>query len=71
MKSQRIYLFLEGIDFVRKFELDDKTEFKHIRRNIKEIVRAKIRNNQRKNKHIKKKLGGRKMVKFKKAIKNR
>ncbi|GJQ76196.1 hypothetical protein Trydic_g1939 [Trypoxylus dichotomus] len=31
------YRFQEGVDFVRKFALDDNTEFKEVRRNIKEI----------------------------------
>ncbi|KAI4466963.1 nucleolar protein 8 [Holotrichia oblita] len=65
------YRFQEGIDFVKKFALDDRTEFKEVRRNIKEIVRAKVRNNQRKNKLFKKKLGGRRIARMKKALKNR
>lgn len=51
--------------------MDDKEEFIQVRRNIKEIVKAKVRNNLRKNKPFRKKLGGRRMIKIKKAIKNR
>ncbi|KAK9729156.1 hypothetical protein QE152_g16087 [Popillia japonica] len=46
------YRLQEGIDYVKKFAIDDNTEFKEVRRNIKEIVRAKVRNNQRKNKVV-------------------
>nr|XP_023016881.1 nucleolar protein 8 [Leptinotarsa decemlineata] len=50
----------------------EKTEFTKLRRNLKEIVKAKVKNNQRKNKLFKKKLGGsrkKKVIKLKKAMK--
>ncbi|XP_050312446.1 nucleolar protein 8 [Anthonomus grandis grandis] len=62
----------EGFDFIEKIRSEDK-EFAKIRRDLKGIVRAKVRNNERKNKMFKKKLGGgnkrRKHVRMKKALK--
>lgn len=64
------YRFQEGIDFIRSLEVEDSSEFSKVRRSLKEIVKAKVRNNQRKNKMFKKKLGGRKTrIKMKKAFK--
>lgn len=62
--------FSEGLDFVKKMELEELSEFAKLRRDLKHIVKTKVKNNQRKNKPFKKKLGGRKkMIKIKKAIK--
>ncbi|CAH1109780.1 unnamed protein product [Psylliodes chrysocephalus] len=66
------YRLQEGFDFVEKMRLDEKTEFTKLRRDLKEIVKAKVRNNLRKNKPFKKKLGGnrkKKVLRMKKAMK--
>lgn len=64
--------FLEGFDFIEKIKSEEKTEFAKVRRDLKEIVKAKVRNNQSKKKPFKRKLGGskkRKMIRIKKALK--
>ncbi|KAG5897302.1 hypothetical protein JTB14_011465 [Gonioctena quinquepunctata] len=66
------YRLQEGFDFIEKMKLEEKTEFTKLRRNLKEIVKAKVKNNQRKNKMFKKKLGGsrkKKVIRMKKAMK--
>lgn len=63
------YRLQDGLDFIRRLEIEDKSEFVKLRRNLKEIVKTKVRNTQRKNKLFKKKLGGRKKrIKMKKAL---
>jgi len=50
----------------------DTKEFTKIRRDVKGIVKAKVKNSERKNKMFKKKLGGskqRKHIRMKKALK--
>ncbi|CAG9863184.1 unnamed protein product [Phyllotreta striolata] len=62
----------EGFDFLEKMQSEETTEFKKLRRDLKEIVKAKVRNNLRKNKPFKKKLGGnrkKKVLRLKKAMK--
>nr|CAI5818046.1 unnamed protein product [Callosobruchus analis] len=58
---------------MERMKTDDHNEdFGKVRRNVKEIVKAKIKNNQRKNRPFKQKLGGSKRKKFirmKKAMK--
>lgn len=64
-------LIAEGADFMRRIASEEKPEFMKLRRDLKEIVRAKVRNNQRKNRPFKKKLGGnrkKKMIRIKKAL---
>lgn len=64
-------LFPEGFDFIEKVKMDTK-EFTQIRRDVKGIVKAKVKNSERKNKMFKKKLGGsrkRKHIRMKKALK--
>lgn len=66
------YRLQEGFDFVEKMKLEDKTEFTKLRRDLKGIVKAKVRNNLRKNRPFKKKLGGsrkKKVLRMKKAMK--
>lgn len=64
------YRLQEGFDFIKRLEVEENTEFSKVRGKLKEIIRAKVRNNQRKNKMFKKKLGGRKKrIKMKKALK--
>nr|CAI5818044.1 unnamed protein product [Callosobruchus analis] len=67
------YRLQEGSDFMERMKTDDHNEdFGKVRRNVKEIVKAKIKNNQRKNRPFKQKLGGSKRKKFirmKKAMK--
>ncbi|KAL1501096.1 hypothetical protein ABEB36_006484 [Hypothenemus hampei] len=62
----------EGMDFIEKIKTNVGTEFLAVRREVKGIVKAKVRNTVRKNKMFKKKLGGskrRKHVRIKKALK--
>lgn len=62
--------FIEGLDFVKKMELEELSEFSKLRKDLKQIVRTKVKKTQRKNTPFKKKLGGRKkMLKIKKAMK--
>lgn len=63
------FFFAEGLDFIKRLEVDDQDDFYKLRRNLKEIVRAKVKNNQRKNRPFKKKLGGKKRIKVKRALK--
>ncbi|CAH1163914.1 unnamed protein product [Phaedon cochleariae] len=66
------YRLQEGFDFVEKMKLEEKTEFSKLRRHLKEIVKAKVRNNQKKKQPFKKKLGGskrKKVMRLKKAMK--
>ncbi|KAF2900570.1 hypothetical protein ILUMI_05612 [Ignelater luminosus] len=63
------YRLQEGLDFVKRLEVDDQDDFHKLRRNLKEIVRAKVKNNQRKNRPFRKKLGGKKRIKVKRALK--
>ncbi|VEN34181.1 unnamed protein product [Callosobruchus maculatus] len=67
------YRLQEGSDFMERIKSDGYTEdFCKVRRNVKEIVKAKIKNNQRRNRPLKQKLGGNKKKKFirmKKAMK--
>lgn len=64
------YRLQEGFDFIKRLEVEESTEFSKVRGKLKEIIRAKVRNVQRKNKMFKKKLGGRKKrIKMKKALK--
>ncbi|KAJ8970060.1 hypothetical protein NQ317_012035, partial [Molorchus minor] len=68
------YRLQEGFDFIEKMRTEEKkTEFSKLRRDLKEIVKAKVRNVQRKNRPFKKKLGGskrKKMIRMKKALKD-
>lgn len=60
----------EGLDFIKKMELEELSDFTKLRRDLKQIVKHKVKNNQRKNKPFKKKLGGsKKRIKIKKAMK--
>ncbi|XP_066147811.1 probable RNA-binding protein CG14230 [Euwallacea fornicatus] len=62
----------EGQDFIEKIGSDHSKEFSKLRREVKGIVRAKVKNTERKTKMFKKKLGGskrRKQVRIKKALK--
>ncbi|XP_044266050.1 probable RNA-binding protein CG14230 [Tribolium madens] len=66
------YRLQEGSDFVKRLASEKKSEFSQQRRDIKDIVKAKVRNNQRKNNPFKKKIGGskrKKMIRIKKAMK--
>jgi len=63
------YRLQEGFDFIKKLELDDQGDFLTLRRNLKEIVRAKVKNNQRNNRPFKRKLGGKKRIRVKRALK--
>lgn len=64
------FFLAEGLDFVKRIASAEESDFMQVRRNLKEIVRAKVRQNQRKNKPFKRKLGGRKkMIKIRKAMK--
>nr|CAH7727309.1 unnamed protein product [Callosobruchus chinensis] len=67
------FAFSEGSDFMERMKTDDYTEdFCKVRRNVKEIVKAKIKNNQRRNRPFKQKLGGnrkKKFIRMKKAMK--
>ncbi|EFA06490.1 probable RNA-binding protein CG14230 [Tribolium castaneum] len=66
------YRLQEGSDFIKRLASENKSEFSQQRRDIKLIVRAKVRNNLRKNNQFKKKLGGnkrKKMIRIKKAMK--
>lgn len=64
------FRFQEGLDFIKRLEGEEQTDFVKMRRNLKEIVRAKVRNVKRKNVMFKKKLGGhKKRMKIKKALK--
>ncbi|ENN72821.1 hypothetical protein HUJ04_013388 [Dendroctonus ponderosae] len=61
----------EGFDFIEKMKASEK-EFVSVRRQVKEIVKSKVRNNERKIKMFKNKLGGskkRKHIRMKKALK--
>jgi len=65
------YRLQEGFDFIEKIKAENR-EFQKVRRDLKGIVKAKLRNNERKNKMFKKKLGGskrRKHIRIKKALK--
>lgn len=66
------FIISEGFDFVEKMKMEDKSEFTKSRRELKEIVRSKVRNVQQKKKPFKRKLGGskrRKDIRIKKALK--
>lgn len=61
----------EGFDFIEKIKMVDNKEFAKSRRELKEIVKIKVRNVQQKKKPFKRKLGGskrRKDIKMKKAL---
>ncbi|CAG9764506.1 unnamed protein product [Ceutorhynchus assimilis] len=61
----------EGFDFLQKIRAEDK-EFLQIRKELKGIVKAKVRNTERKNRMFKKKIGGnkrKKHIRMKKALK--
>ncbi|XP_076268324.1 putative RNA-binding protein CG14230 isoform X2 [Rhynchophorus ferrugineus] len=65
------YRLQEGADFLEKIKGENR-EFDKVRRELKGIVKAKIRNTARKNKMFKKKLGGNKkksQLRIKKALK--
>ncbi|KAK4884257.1 hypothetical protein RN001_000528 [Aquatica leii] len=64
------YRLQEGFDFIKRLQVGEQDNFKVVRRNLKEIVRAKVKNNLRKNRPFKKKLGGnKKRIKVKRALK--
>ncbi|KAK5648978.1 hypothetical protein RI129_003870 [Pyrocoelia pectoralis] len=65
------YRLQEGFDFIKRLQLGEQENFQKVRRNLKEIVRAKVKNNLRKNRPFKRKLGGgnKKRVQVKKALK--
>ncbi|KAJ8910786.1 hypothetical protein NQ315_015127, partial [Exocentrus adspersus] len=66
-----IIAYKRELILLKKMCTKDDSEFIKLRRNVKEIVRAKVRNNQRKNRPFKKKLGGnkkRKMLRIKKSL---
>lgn len=71
-KLSFIYLVLEGFDFIEKIRMEDSSEFTKSRRELKKIVKMKVRNVLQKKKPFKRKLGGskrRKDIKLKKAMK--
>ncbi|RZC32688.1 RNA-binding protein, partial [Asbolus verrucosus] len=62
----------EGLDFMKRMMFEKKSEFMQLRKNLKYIIKAKVRNNKRRNKCFKKKLGGskkKKILRIKKALK--
>ncbi|XP_018579304.1 probable RNA-binding protein CG14230 isoform X2 [Anoplophora glabripennis] len=66
------YRLQEGVDFIEKMSTKEDNDFTKLRRDLKGIVKAKVRNNQRKNRPFKKKLGGskkKKMLRIKRALK--
>lgn len=64
------YRFQEGLDFIKRVGSEESGDFLALRRNLKQVVRAKVRNVNRKNGMFKKKLGGgKKRRKIKKALK--
>ncbi|CAH1995183.1 unnamed protein product [Acanthoscelides obtectus] len=57
---------------MEKMKTCDNEDFSNIRRSVKTIVKAKIKNNQRRNRPFKQKLGGnrkKKFIRMKKAMK--
>lgn len=64
------YRFQEGTDFIKRLGSQSDEDFLQLRRSVKGIVRAKVRNISRKNGLFKKKLGGSsKRMKIKRALK--
>ncbi|GLV40116.1 uncharacterized protein CBL_03736 [Carabus blaptoides fortunei] len=59
----------DGLEFLKKLGCELKTQsFSETRKELKQIIRHKVRNNISKNRPFKKKLGRHKMIKVKKAI---
>lgn len=64
------FRFQEGSDFIKRMGSQEGDDFLTLRRNLKEVVRAKVRNINRKNGMFKKKLGGaKKRMRIKRALK--
>ncbi|KAJ3642318.1 hypothetical protein Zmor_025116 [Zophobas morio] len=66
------FRFQDGSDFIKRVGSERNAAFVEQRRNLKHIIKAKIRNNNRKSNPFKKKLGGnkkKKNVRIKKALK--
>ncbi|KAF5283853.1 hypothetical protein FQA39_LY04673 [Lamprigera yunnana] len=64
------YRLQEGYDFIKRLQLGEQEDFKNTRRNLREIVKSKVRNNLRKNEPFKRKLGGnKKRINIKRALK--
>ncbi|XP_018334314.1 nucleolar protein 8 isoform X2 [Agrilus planipennis] len=63
------YRLQDGLHFVKRLDVNDATDFVKSRRKIKEAVKAKMKNNQKKFSPFKKKLGETKRVKIKRALK--
>lgn len=64
------FRFQEGVDFIKRLGCQEDGDFLELRRNVKEVVRAKVKNVNRKNGMFKKKLGGvKKRMKMKRALK--
>lgn len=65
------FRYQEGMDFIKRLGCQDNSnDFIELRRNVKEIVRAKVKNVNKKKGMFKKKLGGvKKRMKIKKALK--
>ncbi|KAF5280275.1 hypothetical protein FQR65_LT03083 [Abscondita terminalis] len=63
------YRLQEGYDFIMRMQLGEQENFEVVRRNLKQITRAKVKNNLRKNRLFKRKLGGNmKRLKVKRAL---
>jgi hypothetical protein len=65
-RNCNLVLFLEGLEFFSRTQIkDDSCDFAKHRRELKQIVRCKVKNNLRNHRPWKKKLGGQKAKKFK------
>lgn len=65
------YRMQEGFDFIKRLQVAEQENFNTVRRNLREIVKGKVKNNLRKNRPFKRKLGGanKKRIQMKKALK--
>lgn len=64
------FRFQEGMDFIKRLGCQESGDFLELRRNVKEVVRAKVKNVNKKKGMFKKKLGGvKKRMKMKRALK--
>lgn len=61
--------FSEGLEFIKRLKSDEQDDFSLMRRNLKLIARAKVRNTLRNNRPFKHKLGSKKRIKVKRALK--
>ncbi|KAB0803847.1 hypothetical protein PPYR_00817 [Photinus pyralis] len=65
------YRLQEGFDFIKRLQVAKQQNFNTVRRNLREIVKGKVKNNLRKNRPFKRKLGGanKKRIQIKKVLK--